>query len=101
MVCVAAVMVASTVDSGDRGPSQWPPPCRGTPQNGNTIDVQVLRPAGAEGVLPGVLHLRGGGFVYGELDGPSPMAREACVAACTPRWPAAPPRTGWPPCAPP
>ncbi|WP_438483984.1 alpha/beta hydrolase [Streptomyces sp. S186] len=49
--------------------------------DGNTLDVQVLRPAGATGVLPGVLYLHGGGFVYGELDGPSPMAREACVAA--------------------
>ncbi|MFE7295690.1 alpha/beta hydrolase [Streptomyces sp. NPDC057579] len=49
--------------------------------DGNTLDVQVLRPAGAEGALPGVLYLHGGGFVYGELDGPSPMAREACVAA--------------------
>ncbi|MFF2811385.1 alpha/beta hydrolase [Streptomyces sp. NPDC058000] len=48
--------------------------------DGNTLDVQVLRPAGAEGVLPGVLYLHGGGFVYGELDGPSPMARDACVA---------------------
>ncbi|MEK2478914.1 alpha/beta hydrolase [Streptomyces noursei] len=52
-----------------------------TGPDGNTIDVQVLRPAGAVGVLPGVLYLHGGGFVYGELDGPSPMAREACVAA--------------------
>ncbi|TJZ41933.1 alpha/beta hydrolase [Streptomyces piniterrae] len=49
--------------------------------DGNTIDVQVLRPAGAEGPLPGVLYIHGGGFAYGELDGPSPMARDACVAA--------------------
>lgn len=49
--------------------------------DGNTIDVQVLRPAGAEGELPGVLYLHGGGFAYGELDGPSPMARDACAAA--------------------
>ncbi|MEV0369810.1 alpha/beta hydrolase [Streptomyces sp. NPDC050636] len=49
--------------------------------DGNTLDAQVLRPAGAEGVLPGVLYLHGGGFAYGELDGPSPMARDACVAA--------------------
>ncbi|MEU9122786.1 alpha/beta hydrolase [Streptomyces sp. NPDC048506] len=49
--------------------------------DGNTVDVQVLRPAGAEGVLPGVLYLHGGGFAYGELDGPSPMARDACAAA--------------------
>ncbi|MFD8547909.1 alpha/beta hydrolase [Streptomyces sp. NPDC059649] len=49
--------------------------------DGNPLDVQVLRPAGAEGVLPGVLYLHGGGFAYGELDGPSPMARHACVAA--------------------
>ena len=43
--------------------------------------MQVLRPAGAEGLLPGVLYLHGGGFAYGELDGPSPMARDACAAA--------------------
>ncbi|MGY4958591.1 alpha/beta hydrolase [Streptomyces nigrescens] len=49
--------------------------------DGNTVEVQVLRPAGAEGVLPGVLYVHGGGFVYGELDGPSPMARDACAAA--------------------
>ncbi|UZJ32227.1 alpha/beta hydrolase [Streptomyces endophytica] len=49
--------------------------------DGNSLDVQVLRPAGAEGILPGVLYLHGGGFAYGELDGPSPMARNACVAA--------------------
>ncbi|MFE0381420.1 alpha/beta hydrolase [Streptomyces inhibens] len=52
-----------------------------TGPDGNTIDVQVLRPAGAEGVLPGVLYLHGGGFAYGELDGPSPMARDACATA--------------------
>ncbi|MFH8681472.1 alpha/beta hydrolase [Streptomyces lydicus] len=49
--------------------------------DGNTVDVQVLRPAGARGVLPGVLYLHGGGFAYGELAGPSPMARDACAAA--------------------
>lgn len=48
--------------------------------DGNSIDVQVLRPAGAEDLLPGVLYLHGGGFAYGELDGPSPMARDACAA---------------------
>ncbi|MFF5207408.1 alpha/beta hydrolase [Streptosporangium sp. NPDC000396] len=48
---------------------------------GNEIDVHVLRPAGAEGVLPGVLYIHGGGFAYGELDGPSPMARDVCAEA--------------------
>ncbi|MFF7702598.1 alpha/beta hydrolase [Streptomyces lydicus] len=52
-----------------------------TGPDGNTVEVQVLRPAGAEGVLPGVLYVHGGGFAYGELDGPSPMARDACAAA--------------------
>ncbi|WP_433184966.1 alpha/beta hydrolase [Actinoallomurus sp. CA-150999] len=51
--------------------------------DGNTIDLQVIRPAdAAEGeVLPGILYIHGGGFAYGELDGPSPMARDACAEA--------------------
>jgi acetyl esterase/lipase len=51
--------------------------------DGNTIDMQVIRPAdAAEGeVLPGILYIHGGGFAYGELDGPSPMARGACAEA--------------------
>jgi acetyl esterase/lipase len=40
-----------------------------------------VRPRGAAGTLPGVVYVHGGGFAYGELDGPSPMARDACVAA--------------------
>jgi acetyl esterase len=48
--------------------------------DGNEIPVQVLRPeAGLHGVLPGVLYIHGGGFAYGELDGPSPMARDVCA----------------------
>lgn len=51
--------------------------------DGNRIPLHVLRPAGAgHGVtLPGVLYVHGGGFSYGELDGPSPMARDACAEA--------------------
>ncbi|MFC5187291.1 alpha/beta hydrolase [Actinomadura harenae] len=44
------------------------------------VDVQVIRPAGATGRLPAVLYVHGGGFSFGELDGPSPMARDVCVA---------------------
>ncbi|MEV5754135.1 alpha/beta hydrolase [Actinoallomurus sp. NPDC052308] len=49
--------------------------------DGDTIDLHVIRPAdAAEGeVLPGILYIHGGGFAYGELDGPSPMARDACA----------------------
>jgi acetyl esterase len=49
--------------------------------DGNAIESHVVRPRGATGVLPAVVHLHGGGFAYGDLDGPSPMARDACVAA--------------------
>ncbi len=49
--------------------------------DGNAIDSHVVRPRGAAGVLPAIVHLHGGGFAYGELDRPSPMARDACVAA--------------------
>ena len=37
------------------------------------VPVQVLRPAGLPGTLPCVIYIHGGGFAYGELDGPSPM----------------------------
>jgi acetyl esterase/lipase len=48
---------------------------------GHVIPAHVLRPAGhaTERLLPGVLYLHGGGFSYGELDGPSPMARDVCA----------------------
>lgn len=51
--------------------------------DGNNIDLHVIRPAdAAEGeVLPGIFYIHGGGFAYGELDGPSPMARDACAEA--------------------
>lgn len=51
--------------------------------DGNTVELQVIRPADvARGeVLPGILYIHGGGFAYGELDGPSPMARDACIDA--------------------
>jgi acetyl esterase len=49
--------------------------------DGNLIPVRIVRPVGAQGVLPAVLYIHGGGFVYGELDGPSPMARDACAVA--------------------
>jgi acetyl esterase len=45
----------------------------------NKIDVQLLRPLGDRAVLPCVLYLHGGGFAYGELDGPSPMAADVCA----------------------
>lgn len=50
--------------------------------DGNELPVQVIRPAGASGdEWPvGVLYIHGGGFAYGELDGPSPMARDVCAA---------------------
>jgi acetyl esterase/lipase len=44
------------------------------------IDVQILRPA-STGTLPCVLYIHGGGFCYGELDGPSPMAQDVCAEA--------------------
>ncbi|HEU5032218.1 MAG TPA: alpha/beta hydrolase [Spirillospora sp.] len=48
--------------------------------DGNDVPVQILRPAGAaSGPLPAVLYIHGGGFSYGELDGPSPMARSVCT----------------------
>lgn len=40
---------------------------------------QIVRPRNATGVRPGVLYLHGGGFAYGELDGPSPMVREVAA----------------------
>jgi acetyl esterase len=40
------------------------------------VPVQVLRPAGLPGTLPCVIYIHGGGFAYGELDGPSPMAQQ-------------------------
>jgi acetyl esterase/lipase len=51
-----------------------------TGPDGNLIDVQILRPTGVGAVLPAILYIHGGGFVYGELDGPSPMAIDACLA---------------------
>jgi acetyl esterase len=47
----------------------------------NAITSHVVRPRGATGALPGIVYLHGGGFAYGELDGPSPLARDASVAA--------------------
>ncbi|MBO2458590.1 alpha/beta hydrolase [Actinomadura violacea] len=52
--------------------------------DGNAVPVQILRPAdagagAAPGPLPAVLYIHGGGFSYGELDGPSPMARDVCA----------------------
>ena len=38
------------------------------------VPVQVLRPVARPGPLPCVIYLHGGGFAYGELDGPDPMA---------------------------
>jgi len=49
--------------------------------DGNLIASHVLRPRDSVGVLPGIVYLHGGGFAYGELDGPSPMAGAACVTA--------------------
>jgi acetyl esterase len=48
---------------------------------GGRIEAQVLRPARAarDELLPAVLYVHGGGFAYGELDGPSPMAPNACA----------------------
>jgi acetyl esterase len=43
------------------------------------VPVQVLRPAGLPGTLPCVIYIHGGGFAYGELDGPSPMAQQVCA----------------------
>ena len=47
---------------------------------GDPVPVQVVRPAGMTGRLPCVLYLHGGGFAYGEVTGPSVLAREACAA---------------------
>ncbi|MEV5568522.1 alpha/beta hydrolase [Spirillospora sp. NPDC052269] len=69
------------------------------------VDVQVIRPATASGMqsavasdmraaagsgmrspasndarAAAVLYVHGGGFTFGELDGPSPMARDVCAA---------------------
>lgn len=49
------------------------------------IEVQIVRPVGKAGAVggrrPAVLYVHGGGFSFGELDGPSPMARDVCVEA--------------------
>ncbi|WP_370105209.1 alpha/beta hydrolase [Streptacidiphilus sp. BW17] len=56
-----------------------------TGPDGNRIDLQIVRPTAlprdAANPLPAVLYIHGGGFSFGELDGPSPMARQATVAA--------------------
>jgi acetyl esterase/lipase len=44
------------------------------------IDCHVIRPCGLTATLPAVVYIHGGGFAYGELDGPSRMARDASVA---------------------
>ena len=49
--------------------------------DGNRIDAHLVRPRGATGTLPAIVYIHGGGFAYGELDGPSPMVRDACAAA--------------------
>jgi acetyl esterase/lipase len=49
--------------------------------DGNPIAAHVVRPRGSTGVLPAVVYIHGGGFAYGELDGPGPLVRDACVAA--------------------
>jgi acetyl esterase/lipase len=46
---------------------------------GRGIHVQVLRPLGSDGTLPGVLHVHGGGFSYGELNGPSRTTQDVCA----------------------
>jgi len=44
------------------------------------VPVQIIRPAVQDaGPLPCVLYIHGGGFAYGELDGPSPMAVSVCT----------------------
>ncbi|MCP2336615.1 alpha/beta hydrolase [Actinomadura rupiterrae] len=43
------------------------------------VDVQIVRPVGATGTRPAVLYVHGGSFSFGELDGPSPMARDVCA----------------------
>jgi acetyl esterase len=48
-------------------------------EHADGVPVQVLRPAGLPGTLPCVIYIHGGGFAYGELDGPSPMARQVCA----------------------
>jgi acetyl esterase/lipase len=45
----------------------------------NLIDCHVIRPRGLAAPLPAVIYIHGGGFAYGELDGPSQMARDASV----------------------
>lgn len=52
--------------------------------DGNVIPVDVVRPAATPHDAspgPAILYLHGGGFVYGELDGPSPMIRDLCARA--------------------
>jgi acetyl esterase len=46
---------------------------------GRGIEVQVLRPLTSDSTLPGVLYIHGGGFSYGELDGPSRIAQDVCA----------------------
>lgn len=46
---------------------------------GQPMEGQIVRPRNLTGVLPGVLYLHGGGFAYGELEGPSPMVRDAAA----------------------
>jgi acetyl esterase/lipase len=48
---------------------------------GHGIDVQILRPLRGDAALPGVLYVHGGGFSYGELDGPSRIAQDVCAEA--------------------
>src|SRR5262245_61665771 len=45
------------------------------------IDCHVIRPRGLAAPLPAVVYIHGGGFTYGELEGPSRMARDASVTA--------------------
>lgn len=46
-----------------------------------SVKVRVIRPAGVDGVLPGILFLHGGGWTIGNASTHDRLARELCVGA--------------------
>lgn len=48
------------------------------PPGGDDVPVRVYRPVGAEGELPGLLVIHGGGMILGDIDGVDVMSQTLC-----------------------
>ncbi len=50
------------------------------PEGAPEVGVRIFRPVGAEGVLPGIYYIHGGGMILGTVEGESPTAEMLCEA---------------------